>query len=474
MSRNTTFFTAVLLMFGFFSGGCSDLLEQEPPDTGDNILPEEAVQSPEDIQQVLISAYDVLGNTYNGSMQALPTLLGDGLDRPFNQNDFTEVWLRSTSIFNGFIGGGQGVFGNAYIAILRANTVLQELDNFEIDSNERLRIEAEARFIRALCHFDMVRLFAQPYGFTPDNSHAGIAIRTTTDVDNARRNTVAEVYDFILSDLQFSKEHLPENVSVYASVQAAVALEALVRFQRQEYDLAYSLTNEVLNSGQSSFDENNVNMFRYSEDNPQAVTPEALFYIFSFTFGPGNVDSRNGGFRGNYLSEGANVTLRVSQDFYEGVTDISPTAPRAELFEERDLDGNLFYVTNKFDAEFFHVPVLSHTQMMLIRAECAGVLNLGLEDAIDDINRIRERAYGGIIANLPNTANAQEVIEAARIESRFELAFTGQRTHDLKRRGVQGENIVVRGAPWDCAGMVLQFPSTEQTDLFPLNPAGGC
>ena len=65
-------------------------------------------------------------------------------------------------------------------------------------------------------------------------------------------------------------------------------------------------------------------------------------------------------------------------------------------------------------------------------------------------------------------------IEAARLERRLEFPFNGQRFYDLKRMGSQGEEIIVRGAPWDCNGMVLQFPAVEGTDVFPLNPTGGC
>ena len=60
---------------------------------------------------------------------------------------------------------------------------------------------AEARFIRALCHLDLVRLFAHPYGYTVDNSHPGIIIKTTTNPDPKPRNTVGEVYDFMISEL---------------------------------------------------------------------------------------------------------------------------------------------------------------------------------------------------------------------------------------------------------------------------------
>lgn len=464
---NKTIFASCLLLVGVLSVGCENLLEQKPPDTGDNVLPEEAVRTVSDLEQVLISAYDVLANTYNGSIQNLPSVIIDDLDRPFNQDNYSEVWLRSTNIFNGSVGGA---FSNAYIAILRANTVLLNLDNIEnMEPSTRARIEGEARFIRALCHFDLVRLFAQPYDFTPGNTHAGIAIRTSTDVSNAPRNTVGEVYNFVLADIAFAKENLPENVSVYASRPAALALEACVRFQMHDYELSYALADEVLNSGAVSFEPEEVNRYQF----PQPGS-EAIFYIFSYVFGEGSVDSRNGALRGNYLSEGDDVTLRMSQEFYNGVTGNSPGAPRASLYEMRDVDGNIFYVTNKFNAEFFNIPIFTYTQMMLIRAESAGELNQNIAQAIEDINRIRVRAYGGVLNNLTLSATAQDVINAARLESRYELAFTGQRFHDLKRRGTQGEPIVVRGAPWDCPGMVLQFPSTEETELFPLNPSGGC
>ena len=448
---------------------CSDLLEQKPPDTGDNVLPSEAIRTASDLQEVLISAYDVLANTYNGGMQNLGTLLTDDLDRPFNQDNYNEIWLRSTSIFNGSAGG---VFFNAYIAILRANTVMQNLDIPEdLTPAERARIEAEARFIRALCHFDLVRLWAQPYNFSPNNSHPGIAIRTTTDVENVGRNTVAEVYDFILEDIAFAKQEgvLTPNVEVYASQTAALALEACVRFQMHQYDLAYTLADQVINSGQVMFDPDNVSRYQFPE-----AGSEAIFYIFSFEFGPGNVDSRNAAFRGNYLSEAPNVTLRLSEDFYEAATLGPEGAPRDTLFEEREIDGNFFFVTKLFNPEFFNIPIFTYTQMMLIRAECAGELNQNLDQAIADINAIRQRAYNSVVFNLTSSASDQTVINAARAESRLENAFTGQRLHDLKRRGAQGENIIIRGATWDCPGMVLQFPATEETDLFPLNPAGGC
>src|SRR5690606_17451024 len=85
---------------------CNDLLEQTPPDTGNNVLPEVAIQTGSDLKELLNSAYDVLGNTYNGVYQNLPTLMSDNLVRPDNQDDYVSVWLHRTTIFNAAVSEG--------------------------------------------------------------------------------------------------------------------------------------------------------------------------------------------------------------------------------------------------------------------------------------------------------------------------------------------------------------------------------
>lgn len=468
MKKSTRIFryTAVLLLSVTVLTGCEDLLEQKPIPTGSNVLPSDAIENAQDLQELLHSAYDVLANTYNGNAQNLPTLLSDNLVRPVQQDNYTSVWLRNSTIFNGSVGD---VFGQYYIAILRANTVIENLDMVDdLSPTLRNEFEAEARFIRALCHFDALRGWAQPFGYTSNNAHAGIAIRSSSEIVNASRASVAEVGEFILSDLAFAKANLPGTNEVYATSWAAIALEAEVRFQRHEYELAYALAEEVISMSPYNFD-SEVNLYQH----PQA-SPEAIFYIFSAIRPDGNVDIRNGGFRGNYFRDG-NPSLRLTQELYNMLTSITTAeGTRGAMYETIDQDGNISYITNKFNDQFFNIPVLTLTQMYLIRAESAAESGQDLTTSIDDINAIRERAYGSGINNLSLSATAAQVIEAARIERRMEFPFTGQRTHDLKRIATQGEEVIIRGAVWDCPGMVLQFPATEQTDFFPLNPTGGC
>lgn len=460
-----------LIRTGFFILLCAvmfpacDLLEQTPPDTGSNVLPSEALQSGEDIRELLNSAYDVLANTYNGNYQNLPTLMSDNLVRPVNQDNYVSVWLRQSSIFNGTVSDG---FKQQYIAILRANTVLENVNKVtDITAEQQARYTAEAHFIRALCHFDVVRAWAQPYGFTSGNTHPGIAIRESSEIVNAPRATVAEVYSFVLSEIAAAKSALPEVNDVYATKWSAIALEAVVRFQQHRYDLAWELSNELLTGAPQYFD-SQVNKYQFP-----MVSPEAYFYVYSAQRSDGTVDSRNGFFRDKYYSSG-NPNLRVTKAFYDLNQLGGDSTARALLYTKLDQDGNISYVTKMFDADYFQIPLFTYTQMLLIRAESAAEEGMGLSQAIDDINAIRERAYGSNVANLLETAGGQEVIQAARLERRLEFPFNGERYHDIKRIGSQGENITVRNAPWDCPGMVLQFPAVEQTDVFPLNPTGGC
>ena len=68
------------------------------------------------------------------------------------------------------------------------------------------------------------------------------------------------------------------------------------------------------------------------------------------------------------------------------------------------------------------------------------------------------------------------MIEAARIEYRKETICEGKSQAQLTRRGaIEGEDIEVRDAPYDCPGMSIQFPNNETTVAgFQLNEEGGC
>ena len=170
---------------------CKKWLDQPP--TGN--LREDLFNTAGDAQETLNSCYDALANLYDGRIQNISELLSDNLNQPNTNNDLRSVFARQTTFFNGTT---NKVYQDLFTVVWRCNTLLDNIDiipNFEPGEKERLI--AEARFLRGFCHWAAVKLWAQPYGWTPGNTHAGVPIRNRAAADPLLRSTVQEVYDFV-------------------------------------------------------------------------------------------------------------------------------------------------------------------------------------------------------------------------------------------------------------------------------------
>ena len=65
-----------------------------------------------------------------------------------------------------------GVNRDFFYPVLRVNSLLESFDLIEgLSTEDQTRMEAEGKFIRAFCFWGAVKMFAQPYGYTTDNSH---------------------------------------------------------------------------------------------------------------------------------------------------------------------------------------------------------------------------------------------------------------------------------------------------------------
>lgn len=453
-NRNTPLFIAALLAIGL--SACDKMLEYDP---GDVIIAEDALQTPDDAQRLLNSNYDVLANLYNGRIQAVAELMSDNLDLPNNNNDLTSVFNRETNFFTGYT---NGVYSDFYRAVYRGNILLENFDLIDgLSAGDRTRMEAEVRFIRALCHWQVVKLWAQPYGYTPDNSHLGIPLRDEASQTPLPRATVNDIYEFILDDLDFARQNLPVNNGNYANRHAAFALSAHVHFVMNDFQGAISFANEVINSDAYTLIDD---LDRYQEG---VITDENIFGIVSSL-----IDNRSTVFRDLFRSDN-NPTPTLT--FAPGVATFMQQTPSDQRNDWYTQSGGNVLVARFNNKEIFNIPVLHLTGLMLIRAEALAMTNSNLDLAIEDINAIRARAFGQGINALPPTANAAAVLEAARIEMRKETLCEGTWIDHIKRRGVLGENMTVRGASWDCPGMALQFPNGETSAAgFTLNPEGGC
>jgi tetratricopeptide (TPR) repeat protein len=439
-------------------GSCKKFLEKPPEG---KLEESTALVDEASLQALLNGTFNTQANEiYNGRIWFINDLMSDQVNGLLYTEDNGEIYNRKTSIFGAF---KNDAYTRLYQNIYRANKVLERID---LASANRNKIEGEARFIRAIMHFEAVRMWAQPWGFTADNSHPGVVIRTTPDIELQERSTVKQVYDFIISDLQSAENLLPDAVVLgYPSRWAAKALLAKVYFQQNNFASAFNYADQVIKSNKFSLD-NSVNT-RFS-----LATSNEIIYGFRNIQG---VLEPGGELRDRYRSDvgfNAGSDFKVTDQFRNLAT--QPGDARAAWYTS----ANGYNAITKYNANQFNVAVIHLTEIKLIRAESAaetGAVNLAI--GITDINDILRRAYGGNTMNLPTTASAADVIRVSRIQREFEMVGEGNRLNEIKRLTARtGATPDRRNAPIFCPGMVLQFPQGEKAGNtnFVMNAEGGC
>jgi hypothetical protein len=135
------------------------------------------------------NTFGATGNTDGRAYQAL-----DRFDISQSPSD--------NNIFN-------GTWGDYYAGIFRCNTLLQKMGGIDFGSDpvRKNRIEGEARFLRAIQYFDLVRLFER------------VPLLKEATTDNIPQAEPAEVYQLIVEDLKFAAGNIP--LDAYPKAQAA-------------------------------------------------------------------------------------------------------------------------------------------------------------------------------------------------------------------------------------------------------------
>lgn len=458
--KKTLLYIFLAGIFATSINSCSKFLDIPPEGA---ILADEALQTPRDLQKLLNSCYDVLSSDkfMGGRYQNLSELLGDTYDGRFLTGDQLAVFSHNTTIFNQ---EARDTYAEAYLLNYRVNVLLENMSLIpELTSEDEARITAEAKFLRGVAMFELVRLYGQPFGFSADNSHIGIVLRTATGIEPLSRNSVAEAYSLILEDIAAAESALPLSNGGYATSWAAKGYLAKVYFQMNDFQNAFDKADDVISTG--GFQMESDIMGRFSE----TPSTEAIFNLVS----TGTFDNSASYFQTAWRSDGDIPNGRINANLYGLATADSSDLRGQNWYSTVALPaGEEIVLTTRFNgANFLNVPLVHLTELMLIRAEAAAELNM-TGTAEGDLNAIRARAGLDPLVGLSQTA----LIQAIRDERRLEMVTEGARFHDLRRQGALGENITINGSPWDCPGMTIQFPdaAVAGTPGIELNGEGGC
>lgn len=215
---------------------CSDDFVNLSPQNSLNS--EDFYKTKDDFNAAVIAAYAKLQGQVNLYFElvewrsdnldlAAPTA---GTQDRFNVNKFQET------TDNGIL---KTAWENYYNGIFRANVIIEKIGGANFDDIEKKQYEAEARFIRALTYFNVVRIWGD----------APIVLKTITVAESLKlgRSKVEEVYQTIETDLKFATENLPPSqVLGRATSGAAKSLLGKVYLTQKKYPEAISVLNEVV------------------------------------------------------------------------------------------------------------------------------------------------------------------------------------------------------------------------------------
>ena len=395
-----------------FTIACDSQLDIKPVQAIDEST---ALSTEQDVEVTLTGAYDGLGNSnlFGGAVQFFGELIGDEAEVRFGGTFSTldELWRKTVSPTNTQT---EATWLIAYSTINRANNVLSALD--KVSDGKKARIEGEARLIRGLIYFDLVRFWGKAWGDGNNNTNLGVPIVTTptkvvTEADSKPRATVAAVYTQVIEDLT-KAESLLDDVSDagFASKNAAQAILARVYLQQGNYAAARDAANKVISS-------NNFGLTpTFAEAFNDATNEDEIIFKLIVTDQDG-INSMNTFF--------APAT-------FQGRGDIRVQAKHLALFTANDERGSFFVkasnntFTAKFIDQYGDVPVVRLAEMYLIRAEANQRLNSTTgASPLEDLNTIRTRSGAAALTQ----ATLANILK----ERRLELAFEGQLIHDSKR-----------------------------------------
>lgn len=283
--------------------------------------------------------------------------------------------------------------------------------------------------MRAWDHFILVNTFAKSYHPETAATDGGVAIVRDYDLEaTPTKATVAEVYDFIIKDIEEALPYLQEEpVNVYHPSKAfGYALAARVYLFHRDWEKAEKAAEESLKRNNALIDY----IALEADGGPTVVT----------TYGRGGNPEIL-----NYAHMGG-VTEYMSYTY--GM--ISPEL--VQLFGTNDERMNLFFkMTGNpeyyFDegsgaalwntsigyTKFQYMAVGMRTaEVYLILAEAKARQN-DLSGAVEVLNLLREKRIKGSEAILPEPATQREMMQEIINERRKELLFGFSRFWDLKR-----------------------------------------
>ena len=330
-----------------------------------------------------------------------------------------------------------------YVVIGRANRIIAAAEGGALSDAAEAKATidqyaAEAKVLRALAHFDLVRIYGKPY---TEDQGASLGVPLVTEVleSNAKpaRSTVAEVYTQVVKDLTeaISSNALATEIEPgYVSVWGAKAILSRVYLNMGDYANALSVAEDIIkNSGAALWTRDQY--FKAWD----ASTPNESEFLFRLNVA-GSTDSNDLNGIGNLQQRDGYKEMVATKKFVDMLTS-DPEDVRNDMFlpataakEVATYGTNKVYL-NKLRGQGGNlrnvtiVPIIRLSEVYLTAAECA-FRNNDKTKAVEYLNDLvkNRTTTEASLATVDNIT-----LERILIERRKELIGEGQRYFDALR-----------------------------------------
>jgi starch-binding outer membrane protein, SusD/RagB family len=450
----------IILVLNLFS--CKKFLKQEPYNT---ISITDIFKDFEGARTVLVNCYDNLKsfNYYSRDLTVYADLVGGNIkySKPTNQI------LQQTYNFNNdaVINEWKPFFETAYNIIYSCNAVLENVENAK-DANifQKNRMVADAKTIRALVHFDLVKTFAQMPSFTTNASHTGITIRrknTNASQLPDPQSTVAQVYNFVHQELDSAIILYNNSVQIYTtgsdrtwlSANAAKALQCRVALYQNDWNKVISLSNQLIIPAYPLISNANyVNAWR-----GKVLLSESIFEL--------DYGNRIAGSLGDYYNNLSTTFQFATTNDLLNLYDPLDVRAKATMYNSYTVNSTPFSFSKKYNGirdSANNMRLFRISEVILSRAEAYAETG-NLTAALTDLNIIKKRGWP--LSPTFTSTIQQDVINEILKERRKELCFEGHLFYDITRK----KNNITRT---DCQASIncnINYPSPLLAIPLPIN-----
>lgn len=441
---NTTYKITLLAFFLLCLQACN-VIDQEPVDAVSN---QRLFTRASDAEPAIIGAYEAvarLGQNYV-LMAEIPTknVTGNALNRQFEQMN-NLLFLDDNGFYN-------NLWRENYLLISRVNVIISRVPGIEdLSQDNKNRILAEARFLRAFAYFNLVRYFGDVPLITDPTTSADL------EALQVSRDPMSVVYEQIFSDLEFAKQELPISFSTTlatkarATKAAAYALATRIHLFRKEYDLVLSNSSQVISLKGRTL--TNSYLALYADRN----TEEAIWEV--------NYDNI--------------VTNTMARTFLPGtlggVRMLEANPDIIATYEEGDIRKNVTIgmqavgpFVNKYtraNSGSDNIIIFRLAEVLLSRAEALAEISFPSQEALDLLNEIRRRAELSPVA----TSDKNTFLTQLYQDRRLELCYEGHEWFDLVRTDRLSSVLGIT----DSNKRIWPVPAVEllrNPNLLPQNP----